>query len=257
MKLEIPAVLDNFSENISIVLVNPSHPGNIGAAARAMKTMGLSQLCLVAPDDFPSGTATALASGADDLLRNARVCATLDEALADCQFVVGTSARVRGVSLPLVDPRTCARSIIDEAVTHKVALIFGREDKGLTNEQLRRCHLQVHIPTNEEFSSLNLGAAVQVLCYELRMMQLLSADALEMPEPRSHELANMEDMERYYDHLYQVLLEIGFLDHSSHEKIMAKLRRLYGRVRPDRVELSILRGVLSETQRCLASKETE
>ncbi|WP_422462249.1 RNA methyltransferase [Endozoicomonas sp. ALB115] len=257
MKLEIPAVLDNFSENISIVLVNPSHPGNIGAAARAMKTMGLSQLCLVAPDEFPSGTATALASGADDILRNARVCATLDEALADCQFVVGTSARVRGVSLPLVDPRACARSIIDEAVIHKVALIFGREDKGLTNDQLRRCHLQVHIPTNEEFSSLNLGAAVQVLCYELRMMQLLSADALEMPEPRSHELANMEDMERYYDHLYQVLLEIGFLDHSSHEKIMAKLRRLYGRVRPDRVELSILRGVLSETQRCLATKETE
>ena len=257
MKLETPAVLDNFSENISIVLVNPSHPGNIGAAARAMKTMGLSQLSLVAPDEFPSGTATALASGADDILRNARVCATLDEALADCQFVVGTSARVRGVSLPLVDPRTCARSIIDEAVTHKVALIFGREDKGLTNDQLRRCHLQVHIPTNEEFSSLNLGAAVQVLCYELRMMQLLSADALEMPEPRSHELANMEDMERYYDHLYQVLLEIGFLDHSSHEKIMAKLRRLYGRVRPDRVELSILRGVLSETQRCLATKETE
>ncbi|WP_422448471.1 RNA methyltransferase [Endozoicomonas sp. ALB091] len=257
MKLEIPAVLDNFSENISIVLVNPSHPGNIGAAARAMKTMGLSQLCLVAPDEFPSGTATALASGADDILRNARVCATLDEALADCQFVVGTSARVRGVSLPLVDPRACARSIIDEAVIHKVALIFGREDKGLTNDQLRRCHLQVHIPTNEEFSSLNLGAAVQVLCYELRMMQLLSADTFEMPEPRSHELANMEDMERYYDHLYQVLLEIGFLDHSSHEKIMAKLRRLYGRVRPDRVELSILRGVLSETQRCLATKETE
>ncbi|WP_257284680.1 tRNA (cytosine(32)/uridine(32)-2'-O)-methyltransferase TrmJ [Endozoicomonas sp. SESOKO1] len=250
-------MLDNFSENISIVLVNPSHPGNIGAAARAMKTMGLSQLCLVAPDEFPSGTATALASGADDILGNARVCETLDEALADCQFVVGTSARVRGVSLPLVDPRACARSIVDEAMTHKVALIFGREDKGLTNEQLRRCHLQVHIPTNEAFSSLNLGAAVQVLCYELRMMQLISTDALEMPQPRGHELANMDDMERYYDHLYQMLVEIGFLDHSSHEKIMAKLRRLYGRVRPDRVELNILRGILSETQRCLASKEKE
>ena len=142
-------------------------------------------------------------------------------------------------------------------MTHKVALIFGREDKGLTNEQLRRCHLQVHIPTNEAFSSLNLGAAVQVLCYELRMMQLISAEALEMPQPRSHELANMDDMERYYDHLYQVLMEIGFLDHSSHEKIMAKLRRLYGRVRPDRVELSILRGILSETQRCLGSEEKE
>ena len=248
---------DNFSENIAIILVNPSHPGNIGAAARAMKTMGLSQLCLVAPDEFPSGTATALASGADDILSNARVCATLDEAVGGCQFVVGTSARVRGVSLPLLDPRTCARNIIDEATTHKVALLFGREDKGLTNEQLRRCHLQVHIPTNEAFSSLNLGAAVQVLCYELRMMQLISTDALEMPRPRSHELANMEDMERYFAHLYQVLLAIGFLDHSSHEKIMAKLRRLYGRVRPDRVELSILRGILSETQRCLATKETD
>lgn len=248
---------DFFSGNISIVLVNPSHPGNIGAAARAMKTMGLSRLILVAPDDFPSGTATALASGADDILKNARVCDTLDKALADCQFVVGTSARVRGVSLPLVDPRDCANRMIDEALSHQVALIFGREDKGLTNEQLRRCHLQVHIPTNENFSSLNLGAAVQVLCYELRMMQLIKADALAMPKLRGHELASMDDMERYYDHLYQVLMDIGFLDHSSHEKIMAKLRRLYGRVRPDSVELSILRGILSETQRCIESSETK
>ena len=257
---EIPVVPDffpdnSFSENITIVLVQPSHPGNIGAAARAMKTMGLSRLCLVSPDDFPSGTATALASGADDILRNARVCATLDEALADSHFVVGTSARVRGVSLPLVHPKNCAQRMVEEARVHKVALIFGREDKGLTNEQLRRCHLQVHIPTNEDFSSLNLGAAVQVLCYELRMMQLTRQDALKMPEPRSHELATVEAMERYYDHLYQVLMEIGFLDHSSHEKIMAKLRRLYGRARPDCVELSILRGVLSETQRSLMTKD--
>ncbi|MGB1271633.1 MAG: RNA methyltransferase, partial [Endozoicomonas sp.] len=241
--------------NISIVLVNPSHPGNIGAAARAMKTMGLSRLCLVAPDDFPSGTATALASGADDILANARVVDTLDEALADCHFVVGTSARVRGVSLPLVDPRGCAGTMVKEAVDQQVALIFGREDKGLTNEQLRRCYLQVHIPTNEAFSSLNLGAAVQVMCYELRMTELLFRDALALPECRSHELATMEDMERYYEHLHQTLVEIGFLDHSSHEKIMAKLRRLYGRIRPDRVELGILRGVLSETQRCLSVKD--
>ncbi|WP_067518130.1 tRNA (cytosine(32)/uridine(32)-2'-O)-methyltransferase TrmJ [Endozoicomonas ascidiicola] len=240
-------------DNISIVLVNPSHPGNIGSTARAMKTMGLSQLCLVAPDDFPSGTATALASGADDILRNAKVCETLDEALADCQFVVGTSARVRGVSLPLVDPRSCAQSIVQEASNNKVALIFGREDSGLSNEQLRRCHLQVHIPTNEDFSSLNLGAAVQVLSYEIRMAELINKDALELPTPKAHELASMDDMERYYDHLYSVLMEIGFLDHSSHEKIMAKMRRLYGRVRPDQVELGILRGILSETQRCLAS----
>lgn len=246
-------MLEHLSNNITIVLVNPSHPGNIGSTARAMKTMGLHKLALVNPDDFPNSHANALACGADDLLDNARVCSTLEEALADCQFVVGTSARVRGVSLPLVDPRSCAHSILKEVNQGlQVALIFGREDKGLTNEQLQRCHLQVHIPTNEEFSSLNLAAAVQVLCYELRMCGLLDADKLEMPKPRSHELASVEDMERYYEHLHEVLVEIGFLDHSSHEKIMAKLRRMYGRIRPDRVELSILRGTLSETQRTIS-----
>ncbi len=245
--IENQVVLDN----ISIVLVNPSHPGNIGAAARAMKTMGLKHLSLVSPDDFPSGTATALACGADDILSNARVVDSLEKALEGCHFVVGTSARVRGVSLPLVDPRSCAGSIMEEAEAGKVALIFGREDKGLTNEQLSRCHLQVHIPTNEAFSSLNLGSAVQVMCYEMRMTELLLKDRLEMPRPKAHDLATNEDVERYYDHLHQTLMEIGFLDHSSHEKIMAKLRRLYGRIRPDRVELNILRGILSETQRCL------
>ena len=216
-----------------------------------MKTMGLKHLCLVNPDDFPSGTATALASGADDILASARVVSTLEEALADSEFVVGTSARVRGVSLPLVDPKSCAKTMVDEASQCKVSLIFGREDKGLTNEQLQRCHLQVHIPTNEDFSSLNLGSAVQVMSYELRMTQLMLQNTLEMPVPRAHALATVDDVERYYDHLHETLVEIGFLDHSSHEKIMAKLRRMYGRIRPDRVELSILRGILSETQRSL------
>ena len=242
-------------DNISIVLVNPSHPGNIGSAARAMKNMGLKHLCLVNPDEFPSGTATALASGADDILANARVVGTLEDALADSHFVVGTSARVRGVSLPLVDPRSCAQTMIEESAEAKVAIIFGREDKGLTNEQLKRCHLQVHIPTNEDFSSLNLGQAVQVMAYELRMTMLRSTNSLEVPKPRAHDLATMGDVERYYDHLHQTLVDIGFLDHSSHEKIMAKLRRMYGRIRPDRVELGILRGVLSETQRCLSMSE--
>ena len=240
-------------DNISIVLVNPSHPGNIGSTARAMKNMGLKHLCLVNPDEFPSGTATALASGANDILANARVVDTLEEALADSHFVVGTSARVRGVSLPLVDPRSCAETMWQEAQQSKVALIFGREDKGLTNDQLQRCHLQVHIPTNEDFSSLNLSQAVQVLVYELRMNMLNAEDALEMPKPRTHDLASMDDVERYYDHLHQTLVEIGFLEHGSHEKIMAKLRRMYGRIRPDRVELSILRGILSETQRCISN----
>ncbi|MDP0589815.1 MAG: RNA methyltransferase [Candidatus Endonucleobacter bathymodioli] len=237
--------------DLSIVLVNPSHPGNIGAAARAMKTMGLSNLYLVEPDDFPSDIAKALASGADDILDQAVVVSTLEEAVVGCQFVVGTSARVRGVSLPLMDPRGCADAILKELSCGSVALVFGREDRGLTNEQLYHCHLQVHIPANKEFSSLNLGSAVQVLCYELRMSWLLKAELVVLPKSRSHELATMGDMERFYRHLYEVLQSIGFLEHSSHEKIMAKLRRLYGRIRPDRVELAILRGILSETQRCL------
>ncbi|MGI9276926.1 MAG: tRNA (cytosine(32)/uridine(32)-2'-O)-methyltransferase TrmJ [Endozoicomonas sp.] len=241
-------------ENISIVLINTTHPGNIGAAARAMKTMGLSRLTLVEPAEFPSGQATAMASGADDVLANARVVSTLDEALADCHFVVGTSARVRGVSLELVEPKACASQIVSEAGNGGVALVFGREDRGLTNEELRRCHMQVHIPTNPDFSSLNLGAAVQVMAYELRMTELALQGGVELPSPRRHDLATQEDMERYYQHLHETLVEIGFLEHSSHEKIMAKLRRMYGRIRPDRVELGILRGILSETSR-VANKQ--
>ncbi len=241
-------------DNLTIVLVNPSHPGNIGSAARAMKTMGISNLCLVAPDEFPSDMATTLASGADNLLKSATVVATLAEAIADCEFVVGTSARVRGVSLPLADPRNCANTIVKESSRRTTALIFGREDRGLTNEELALCHLQVHVPTNPDFSSLNLGAAVQVLCYELRMASLQQGDGVALPKVREHALATMEDMERYYVHLYETLQVIGFLDHSSHEKIMAKLRRLYGRTRPDQVELAILRGILSETQRCLENR---
>lgn len=239
-------------DTISIVLVNPSHPGNIGAAARAMKTMGLKRLCLVAPNDFPCGTATALASGADDVLEQARVVDSLEEALAECQFVVGTSARVRGVSLPLEPPRKGAAKMIEEAALGQVALVFGREDRGLTNEELRLCHYQVHIPTNPDFSSLNLGAAVQVMCYELRMSALLlSENGMAPPPVRHHQLATVNDMEHFYGHLYETLKAIGFLEHSSHDKIMAKFRRLYGRTRLDRVELSILRGVLSETLRSL------
>ncbi|WP_252179505.1 tRNA (cytosine(32)/uridine(32)-2'-O)-methyltransferase TrmJ [Endozoicomonas sp. 4G] len=239
-----PLVLDN----ISIVLINTTHPGNIGAAARAMKTMALSKLVLVEPLEFPSGKAHALASGADDLLTRARVVGSLEEAVADCHFVVGTSARVRGVSLPLVDPRACAGRILGEAGSGKIALVFGREDRGMTNEELQMCHLQVHVPTDPDFSSLNLGAAVQVMAYELRMAWLaITRGEVPLPSPRTHDLASQDDMERFYEHLYKTLVQIGFLDHSSHEKIMAKLRRMYGRIRPDRIELNILRGILSET----------
>ena len=234
-------------DSVSIVLINTTHPGNIGAAARAMKTMGLSKLVLVNPVEFPSGHASALASGADDILQNARVVSTLDDALADSQFVVGTSARVRGMSLDLLEPKACASQMLSEAESGGVALVFGREDRGMTNEELQRCHLQVHIPTNPDFSSLNLGAAVQVMSYELRMAELGMQGGVQLPTTRQVEAASQQDMERFYQHLNETLVQIGFLEHGSHEKIMAKLRRMYGRIRPDRVELSMLRGILSET----------
>ena len=246
-------------ENIRIVLVNTTHPGNIGSAARAMKTMGLSDLYLVDPVDFPSGEARALSSGATDLLANAVLTSTLEEAIADCDLVVGTSARVRGISLNLFDPRETASDLIEEAASgdRKIALVFGREDRGLTNEELRLCHRQVHVPSVESFSSLNLAAAVQVICYELRMAFLASQGTSTTPEVREQRPANSEQMEGFYKHLRETLENVGFFKSCNPDKIMAKLRRLYGRSRPDQVEYNILRGILSETQTAVRNTEKE
>ena len=235
--------------NIRIVLVNTTHPGNIGSAARAMKTMGLSSLYLVDPVVFPSGEARALSSGATDLLENAVITKTLAEAVADCDLIIGASARVRGISLELTDPRDTAELMINEAgAGGQIALVFGREDRGLTNEELRMCHRQVHIPSVAEFSSLNLAASVQVLCYEMRMASLISDGERKVPEVREQAPASSEQMEGYYQHLQETLEEIGFFKSCNPDKIMAKLRRLYVRGRPDRTEYNILRGILSETQ---------
>lgn len=235
-------------EAVRVVLVNTKHPGNIGSAARAMKTMGLSALYLVEPAVFPSDEAVMLASGADDILQKAVVVNTLEESLADCAFAVGASARVRGVSLPLAGPAESMSLALHESQRHPVALVFGREDRGLTNDELRQCHHQVHIPSVEGFSSLNLASAVQVLAYELRKASLaLSLDVVE-PKVSGHPLASVSDMEYFYAHLQSVLNEVGFFESSNAEKVMEKLRRLYGRARPDRVEMSILRGILTETQ---------
>ena len=239
-------------KNIRIVLVNTTHPGNIGSAARAMKTMGLSSLYLVDPVTFPSGEARALSSGATDLLESAVVTSTLKEAIADCELVVGASARVRGISLDLIDPRDTAQDVVAEAVGGtRVALVFGREDRGLTNEELRLCHRQVHIPSVAEFSSLNLAASVQVLSYEVRMALLALQGESKVPEKRENELASSEQMEGYFVHLKETLEDVGFFKSCNPEKIMTKLRHLYARSRPDSVEYNILRGVLSETQAAL------
>ena len=238
-------------QNIRVVLVNTSHPGNIGGAARAMKNMGLSRLVLVDPQHFPSPEADARASGADDVLGGAQVVATLEEALVGCNLVFGTSARERRIPWPLVDPRECASKVVEHAVQgEEIALVFGREHAGLTNEELQRCHFHVHIPSNPDFSSLNLGAAVQVLAYEVRMAWLAAEDApAKVEKVDASELATMDEMELFYDHLEKTLVDIGFLDPLKPRHLMPRLRRLYGRSSVDRSEMSILRGILTETQK--------
>lgn len=232
---------------VRIVLVETSHPGNIGAAARAMKNMGLSRLYLVQPRQFPHAEATARASGADDLLAAATVCASLPEALAGCGLVVGASARLRHLKLPQWDPRQCAGQVLQEARRMDVAIVFGREHSGLSNEEVALCHYLMHIPSNPDYSSLNIAAAVQVMAYELRMASAVPVadgkdEATEPPVPA-------EEMERFYAHLRETLVAIGFLDPDNPRVMMRRLRRLFNRARPDRVEMNILRGILTAAQK--------
>ena len=236
-------------DNIRIVLVNTTHPGNIGGVARAMKNMGLTRLYLVAPEKFPDEQAVWRAAAAGDLLDSAVITATVEEAIGDCQFVVGTSARERRIPWPLLDPRQCAARIGAVCGREQVAIMFGREDRGLTNEELQLCNLHLHIPSSEAYSSLNLAMAVQIVCYELRM--LLLQDQLPTTEDEQWDtpFCTLENLERFYLHLEQTLTAIEFLDPAAPRQLMARLRRLYGRVRLDEMELNILRGILTEAQK--------
>lgn len=235
--------------NIRIVLVNTSHPGNIGGTARAMKNMGLSRLYLVAPKEFPSDKATWRSAGATDVLDNAVVVDTLDEAIQGCSLVVGTSARERRIPWPLLDPRECGESVWSEATQHEVALVFGREDRGLTNEELHKCNYHVHIPANEEYSSLNLATAVQVICYEIRMAYLKATAGNTLPNHVwDMPPADAQALDHYYQQLEKSLVDIGFLDPENPKQTMTRMRRLYNRVRLDQMELNILRGVLTAIQ---------
>jgi len=243
-------------QNIRVVLVNTSHAGNIGGAARAMKNMGLSRLILVDPEDFPSPNAVARASGATDILDSARVVATLEEALAGCSLVLGTSARDRRIPWPLLDPRECASvSVEQSAGGGEVALVFGREYAGLTNEELQRCQYHVHIPSDPQFSSLNLAAAVQVLTYEVRMAWLAAegrptkVEKLETTAMLDAQPVTVDELENYFGHLEQTLVDIGFLDPAKPRHLMPRLRRLYGRSGVSKLEMNILRGILTETQK--------
>jgi TrmH family RNA methyltransferase len=224
-----------------LVLVNTSHPGNIGAVARAMKNMGLKDLCLVSPQHYPSADATARASGADDVLAQARCCATLDEAIADAVLVIGASARSRSLPIPALDPRGCAALVQRQADSRRVAILFGRERTGLTNDELDRCHHLVQIPANPEYPSLNIAAAVQIIAYELRV----AAQEGDGPSGSGAEYASARQLEQFYTHLEQTLIELEFLDPDSPRHLMRRLRRLFGRARPDQKEINILRGILT------------
>jgi TrmH family RNA methyltransferase len=241
---------------VRIVLINTTHPGNIGATARAMKVMGLSALHLVTPKIYPHAEATARASGADDLLQQARVHDSLDGALQDCRLVLGTSARLRSLPLPVLDARRAAGQALAEAgaggegAAREVAVLFGRERYGLTNEEMQRCHFLVNIPANPEYSSLNIAQAVQIIAYELRVAALGIAD-ISVDPPDWNPVDNVE-MERFFEHLEQTLLEIKFLNPKQPKRLMARLRRLFNRARPDQNEINILRGILTATQEAAA-----
>ncbi|WP_241586001.1 tRNA (cytosine(32)/uridine(32)-2'-O)-methyltransferase TrmJ [Rosenbergiella epipactidis] len=236
-------------QNIRIVLVETSHTGNMGSVARAMKTMGLSNLYLVNPLLKPDSQAISLAAGASDLIGNATIVDTLDEAISGCSLVVGTSARSRSLPWPMLDARECGMKSVEEGQQAPVALVFGRERVGLTNDELQKCHYHVAIPANPDYSSLNLAMAVQIIAYEVRMAWLASEQSPAAPQTEESPYPLVDDLERFYQHMEGMMLESGFIRQGNPSQVMSKLRRLFTRARPERDELNILRGMLSSFQK--------
>lgn len=238
------------ASRIRIVLVGTQHPGNIGSAARAMKTMGLSRLVLVAPERAPDHESSALAAGADDLLQAAAVFDDLAAAVADCRLVFGCTARSRRVQLPELAPRQSAARAVGEArAGGEVAVVFGRERTGLDNRELQLCHAAVHIPADPGYSSLNLAAAVQVLAYELRLALLATGEPSPADDPGPEPPAAHAQLEGFFDQLAETLEQIDFHKGRAPESALRKLRRLYLRARPSEAEVRLLRGVLADAQR--------
>ncbi|MEE3168724.1 MAG: tRNA (cytosine(32)/uridine(32)-2'-O)-methyltransferase TrmJ [Pseudomonadota bacterium] len=263
---------ETFQDQIRIVLVETSHSGNIGAVARAMKNMGLGNLWLVRPASFPDEASYARAAGAADVLDHARVVSSLEEALADCVLVMGTSARGRKVPWPVCAPPEAAATAAEHAGSGPVALVFGRENSGLTNDELQRCHYHIHIPSNPDYSSLNLAMAVQVMCYELRMHYLRSLEdgqaspylkPMARPGDEGWDVppARVDDVEGFFGHLEQVLIDVDFHRRDNPRQLMTRLRRLFQRARLDQMEINILRGILTAVQKAVGargnSKSTE
>ncbi len=242
-----PSMLnDNPLDNIRIILINTQFPGNIGAVARAMKNMGLSRLYLVNPSCRLDKEAYIRATSATDILENAIIADTLSEIISDCQLVVGTSTRDRGMSLPLLTARQSGEQVLAEAVKAQVAVVFGQESCGLQGDDLKQCHFHGYIPANPDYSSLNLGAAVQTFCYEI-----FQASEAKHTQPKNidYQYPEVKDMEYFYQHLERVLVDVKFLIPQHPGQMMQRLRRLFNRARPDEKELNILRGILSAIEK--------
>ncbi len=236
----------NLFPGVRVVLVETTHPGNIGAAARAMKNMGITELVLVNPYDFPNEKAVFRSASAADVVQSARVVGSVDEAIADCQLVIGTSARERRIPWPLLTPRECGVKVNAAAESNQtVALMFGRESRGLKNEELQKCQFHVNIPTGEAYSSLNLAMAVQVLCYEVLQARLGGSHLPPDEEVWDQPFADAESVEHFFGHLEQTLIQVGFHDPDNPRQLLTRLRRLFNRVRMDQMEVNMLRGFLS------------
>lgn len=251
---------DTYNDRIRIVLVETSHSGNIGAVARAMKNMGLGNLWLVNPKSFPDEASYARAAGASDVLDRAQVVDSLEDAVDDCVLVMGTSARGRKVPWPVMPPPEAAATASEATAGGTVALVFGRESNGLSNDELQRCHHHIHIPSNPEYSSLNLAMAVQVMCYELRMLYLRNLEGGEgspylkpmaAPGDTGWDVspASVRDVEGFFEHLEQMLVDVEFHRRANPRQLMTRLRRLFQRARLDQMEVNILRGILTAAQK--------
>ncbi|MDG2421728.1 MAG: RNA methyltransferase [Gammaproteobacteria bacterium] len=243
--------------NVKVVLVNTSHPGNIGASARAMKNMGLSNLALVQPKDFPSGVAVGRAASAVDILESAEIFDSLEQAVSDCALVICASARSRKIPWPMLTPEESATKILKEVNANKVAIVFGREDAGLNNDELQLGHFHVQIPAEKNCSSLNLAAAVLVICYEIYKLSLrsISKELIKDQDHWDQKLATNGEVEYFYKHLERVMIAIDFHDPENPRQLIQRVRRLFNRIRIDVMEMNILRGILSNVENAINKKE--
>ena len=241
-------------ENIRIVLINTFHPGNIGSSARALKTMGMNQLFLVSPREFPHAEATRLAASATDVLEDAVVVETLSEAIADCKMVIISTVRERGYDLPVLSPEQCAGQVLVSAEQGPVALVFGPERFGINNEDLALGKYRVTIPANSEYSSLNLAASVQTLSYEI-YKQYSSENQNYLTTADAREQVSSGDMERFYTHLEKTYLSTGFINSKHPGEVIKRLRQLFARAQPDQMEMNILRGMLTSVDKVVEQKD--